>query len=148
MYINTDTLEYPVSELQIKDQFTNTSFPSEFVPPQPYEVVFGTAEPDYDQDTQRIEQDSPVLNDGKWKQSWRIVELTEQEKQARQQLKYASASQSVRSDRDALLRASDWTQLNDTPGEVKAAYVQYRQALRDVPSQAGFPWNVTWPIHP
>jgi hypothetical protein len=30
----------------------------------------------------------------------------------------------------------------------KVAWATYRQALRDVPSQAGFPWEVQWPTQP
>ena len=52
----------------------------------------------------------------------------------------------VRSERDGLLAATDWTANSDVTmsDEMRA----YRQALRDVPSQAGFPDNVTWPVKP
>lgn len=53
----------------------------------------------------------------------------------------------ARSIRDQLLRESDWTQTLDAPlmEEEKEAWRVYRQALRDVPAQEGFPENVTWP---
>ena len=54
---------------------------------------------------------------------------------------------SVRAERDGLLMNSDWTQVDDAPVD-KAAWATYRQALRDVPSQSGFPTNVTWPVEP
>lgn len=56
----------------------------------------------------------------------------------------------VRSRRRGLLLDSDWTQLLDCPltAEQKTQWETYRQALRDVPSQAGFPYNVTWPTPP
>ena len=54
----------------------------------------------------------------------------------------------VRSERNAKLAATDWTQVADTPQATKDKYSTYRQALRDVPSQAGFPWTVTWPDAP
>lgn len=53
----------------------------------------------------------------------------------------------IRSERGNLLIASDWTQVADAPVD-KAAWATYRQALRDVPTQAGFPWEVTWPTQP
>ncbi len=53
----------------------------------------------------------------------------------------------VRADRNARLCASDWTQIADSTAD-KAAWAAYRQALRDVPSQAGFPQTVTWPEQP
>lgn len=56
----------------------------------------------------------------------------------------------VRAQRDALLAACDWTQMADSPlsEEEKAAYQAYRQALRDVPQQEGFPETISWPEEP
>jgi hypothetical protein len=56
----------------------------------------------------------------------------------------ASATQ-VRADRDALLAASDHMALAD---RITDAWRTYRQALRDVPDQSGFPTNVIWPVEP
>lgn len=56
-------------------------------------------------------------------------------------------SVSVRMLRDGMLSSSDWTQVADAPVD-KAAWATYRQALRDIPSQAGFPNEVTWPVEP
>lgn len=53
----------------------------------------------------------------------------------------------VRNERNAKLTASDWTQVADAPVN-KAAWSTYRQALRDISDQAGFPWTVTWPEMP
>lgn len=53
----------------------------------------------------------------------------------------------IRADRDIRLANSDWTQVADAPVD-KAAWATYRQALRDVPLQSGFPWDVTWPSTP
>jgi hypothetical protein len=53
----------------------------------------------------------------------------------------------VRAERDAKLKESDWTQLSDAPVD-KEAWAVYRQALRDVPQQEGFPHSVTWPEQP
>lgn len=54
----------------------------------------------------------------------------------------------VRQERDRKLAASDWTQLPDVPLDTKAEWATYRQALRDVTAQSGFPFNVVWPIPP
>ena len=51
----------------------------------------------------------------------------------------------VRAERSAKLAATDWTQGADTPQATKDKYAPYRQALRDVPAQAGFPNTVVWP---
>jgi hypothetical protein len=54
----------------------------------------------------------------------------------------------ARDARDELLRRSDWTQLPDVPQAIKDLWVPYRQALRDVPSQEGFPNSIVWPTEP
>lgn len=56
----------------------------------------------------------------------------------------------VRAARNSLLDLCDWTQLPDAPltAEKKQAWAEYRQALRDVPEQAGFPDAVVWPTAP
>jgi len=52
----------------------------------------------------------------------------------------------VRAERDAKLSETDWRFRSDmTPSQ---AWKDYCQSLRDVPSQAGFPWTVTWPDAP
>ena len=53
-----------------------------------------------------------------------------------------------RARRNALLAACDWTQLPDSPEANRAAWSAYRQALRDVPEQPGFPATVVWPSPP
>lgn len=50
--------------------------------------------------------------------------------------------------RNQLLNTSDWTQLPDVPQALKSAWATYRQALRDVTAQSGFPQNITWPTQP
>ena len=53
----------------------------------------------------------------------------------------------VRAERNTKLAATDWTQIADSTAD-KPAWAAYRQALRDVPSQVGFPQSVTWPQEP
>jgi hypothetical protein len=55
----------------------------------------------------------------------------------------------ARAERDALLAACDWTQLPDAPltDAQRATWAAYRQALRDVPQQPGFP-AADWPVAP
>jgi hypothetical protein len=56
-------------------------------------------------------------------------------------------SANARKRRNKLLSASDWTQVADAPVD-KAAWATYRQALRDISAQAGFPATVVWPEQP
>jgi hypothetical protein len=57
-------------------------------------------------------------------------------------------SLSVRTERDRLLSESDWTQLPDVSEAIKNLWLPYRQSLRDITIQSGFPQNVSWPIRP
>jgi len=61
--------------------------------------------------------------------------------------KDAEQAKSVRASRDEKLKDCDWTQVADAPVD-KAVWATYRQALRDVTTQTGFPWTVTWPDAP
>lgn len=60
----------------------------------------------------------------------------------------ARKAEFVRTERNAKLAATDWTQASDVPQAVKDSYAPYRQALRDVPQQAGFPNQIVWPELP
>jgi hypothetical protein len=53
----------------------------------------------------------------------------------------------IRQQRNDKLKESDWTQVEDAPIN-KTLWATYRQSLRDITSQEGFPWNITWPIEP
>lgn len=53
-----------------------------------------------------------------------------------------------RAERDRLLAESDKYAMTDNPCANKEAWLAYRQALRDVPAQKGFPGKVTWPVKP
>lgn len=59
----------------------------------------------------------------------------------------AKAAAAVREERNEKLKKTDWTQVADAPVD-KAVWATYRQALRDVSTQTGFPWDVQWPIEP
>jgi chitodextrinase len=54
----------------------------------------------------------------------------------------------ARAERNRLLSETDWTQAKDVPDSVSTKWAPYRQALRDVPQQAGFPDNIQWPSKP
>lgn len=58
---------------------------------------------------------------------------------------HSAKATEVREARDLLIAKSDWTQCADISAAVKAQWVPYRKALRDVPQQAGFPFSVVWP---
>ena len=101
--------------------------------------------PAYDERTQVLVEDAPVLNStsAKWGQVWSVRDMTANERQT----KINTKSGEIRAARNTKLAAFDWTQIADSTAD-KPAWATYRQALRDVPSQAGFPWTVTWPQEP
>ena len=86
-----------------------------------------------------VEQDAG----GRWFTKYSVADLDAEGIAA----KDADQSKSVRDDRNKRLTETDWTQVADAPVD-KAAWATYRQALRDVPSQGGFPWDVQWPTQP
>ena len=54
----------------------------------------------------------------------------------------------AREERNAKLASSDWTQALDIPEATRSVWATYRQALRDIPAQPGFPDEITWPTLP
>jgi hypothetical protein len=54
----------------------------------------------------------------------------------------------VRFLRNSLLAATDWSQSSDVPAATRDKWLEYRQALRDIPQQSGFPNNIIWPTKP
>ena len=60
----------------------------------------------------------------------------------------AALPTNIRLDRDYLLQQCDWTQQPDVPEATRNKWKDYRQALRDVPQQPGFPNTIVWPTKP
>ena len=80
---------------------------------------------------------------GRWFTNYSVSDMDQEAKDA---LDTAQAK-AVRQSRTEKLKDSDWTQIADSTAD-KAAWATYRQALRDITAQAGFPWTVTWPDAP
>ncbi len=57
-----------------------------------------------------------------------------------------ATAENARSKRNSLLAVTDWTASTDVT--MTAEMTTYRQALRDVPAQAGFPSTIAWPTSP
>jgi hypothetical protein len=139
--------QYPYFFSDLKRDNPNTSFPSNPSPQLLAEfgmvtvVVTGQPEHDY---TKNCTEATPESVDGQWQQVWVVTVATDEEIAARTEAK----ANEVRAERNNLLSQSDWTQLDDSPQGNKLNWAIYRQALRDVPDQAGFPWNINWPETP
>jgi len=100
--------------------------------------------PIYNTQTQNIFQDAvPKLIDNVWVLGWTINPLNTEEQTA----KTTAQAKSVRASRNEKLKECDWTQVIDSPVD-QTVWATYRQALRDVTAQEGFPWTITWPTQP
>jgi len=90
--------------------------------------------------------------DGKWYTKYVLGPIFTGDTAAADETAYrtqkdAEQAKAVREQRTQKLSDSDWTQIADSTAD-KTAWATYRQALRDITSQAGFPWTITWPDAP
>lgn len=139
--------KFPYSVGQLRRDNPNTSFPKIISEQTMAEYgVFPVSElpaPSFDSWTHYLEYNPvPVLQDGKWVTVPTVYELT----QDQIELRNASLAKDIRAKRDTLLSATDWMALSDVV--MSEAWANYRQALRDVTAQAGFPVSVVWPEKP
>jgi hypothetical protein len=148
LIINGIAVRYPYAPDNLRIDNPQVSFPA--VIPDQVQADYGMvpvvvqAQPDYDPRTQRVESANlPVLVDGVWTITKTVVNKTQEQIDA----DTANKSADVRRKRTELLKASDWTQVLDAPVD-RTAWATYRQGLRDVTNQPGFPWEVTWPDQP
>ena len=101
--------------------------------------------------------------DGVWQERWVTQEMfteytetdedgvetavtVQDQKDAKVAADNAALEATERATRDELLKATDHYGLSDV--SMTEAMTAYRQALRDVPQQAGFPQTITWPTKP
>lgn len=100
--------------------------------------------PYFDPATQQCEEGPAFLDNGVWTQQYVVTTMSDEESSA----KRAEQAYRIREERDRLLVQADWTQGKDIPDNVSGPWAVYRQSLRDVPKQAGFPWAIEWPTQP
>lgn len=152
MYVlapNQTVEKFPYSIGELRRDNPNTSFPAN--PSEDLLADWGVfpvepVDPQLDPATESATRLNPVLTDGVWVDTWEVYTVDQEEIDRRAESKGAE----VRTERNQLLAASDWTQLADSPLSQadKDAWAAYRQELRDITSQAGFPWEVIWPEKP
>lgn len=156
-----------VTDSQFRAENPNTSFPdvltTDIFESFGYDLVFegpqATTIPPY----QYSQRDSVVEIDGKWYTHYiagpvfhdyvddqGVTHTAAEQYEAYCFQKDADQGKAVRADRNARLAACDWTQLVDSPldPDAKAAWQLYRETLRMVPQQPGFPWEINWPPEP
>ena len=93
---------------------------------------------------QHVFRDGVEQIDGQWFTKYNVADMDDAAKAAAD----AQQAASIRQSRNQKLTECDWTQGKDIPDAVSQPWAAYRQALRDIPAQAGFPWDVQWPKQP
>ena len=147
---NQTVQAFPYTISDLKRDNPNVSFPrnpsdSTLANWNVFRVV-DRPQPSFDGATQDCNQIDPTFENGEWVTTWQVTNVDADEIARRS----ANESHIVRLERNELLTDCDWTQLSDSPldTDTKATWVTYRQQLRDIPDQTGFPWNVIWPTPP
>jgi len=142
---DNQVIEYPI--INIRSMYPNTSFPAEIKQsdlPSGIVIVNQALDIPVAPEGFKIEEQTPVLIAGKWYRSYGVVSISEEQLE---NIRHAKAS-SVRAKRNQLLAECDWTQFKDISESVSTLWAPYRQALRDITDQPGFPFSVKWPRSP
>lgn len=144
--INGAVEKYPYSIGQLRKENPNVSFPrvlsNEILIKWDVHFVLPQDPPVHDYATQNCERVNPTFRNGSWVETWVVSEISNEEKRQRN----SDKALEIRNQRDMLLQQTDWRFRSDmNPSQ---AWIDYCQALRDIPAQAGFPWSVQWPVAP
>lgn len=127
------------------DLFPNMSFPPTGIPDEfliENSIKYVKDYKPYDDATQKLADTAPYI-EGEF-----VYTVTVADKSQEELAEYeVILGNTIRTQRNSLLVASDWTQVADAPAN-KPAWATYRQALRDVTAQEGFPFNVIFPTTP
>jgi len=142
---NNTVEQYPYSLGLLRKDNSNTSFPKK--PSASDMAAFGAypvteASPTVGDGQKLVRAGTPTLVSGDWVLAHEAVDLTAEEVVEAT----AVVAANVREARNRLLSGTDWTGASDLT--MSSDYTTYRQALRDVPAQAGFPNTITWPEAP
>jgi len=142
MYVkitNGNVEQFPYTLGHLRRDNRNVSFPkqvtSEILAEYGVYPVTFLAKPDRDPLVQNLVQSQPSLSNGSWQVSYTVENMAQSDAEA-----------NVRDKRNRLLAETDWWAVSDRT--MTTAQTQYRDALRDIPAQSGFPFSVTWPTKP
>lgn len=141
--------KYPYTIGMLRKDNPTTSFPKkpteELLQSWGMERVFVVERPVVDH-TKNVIEATPVEVDGAWTQVWVVTEASEAEVVQRNDEEAAR----IREQRSRLLAESDWIVVFHTEKgtNIPFEWELYRQQLRDITAQDGFPHNVTWPSLP
>ena len=145
---DSTVVEYPYSVEKLRSDNPETSFPAvmseEELAAWGVYPVTEEAAPAFNEETEQLEEKTPIFTSGKWISNWIIAELSAKEKEKATENK----ANSIRMERNKRLKDTDITQLHDFPctEAEKLQWAALRQYLRNMPSMNNFPWSVTWPL--
>jgi hypothetical protein len=131
---------YPYTVGDLRHDNPNTSFPKHV----PADMLSGygvypvarAAVPQFDSLVQSlVAHAAPTEDAGQWTLGYDVVQKPE-----------AMAGDNVRRERNRRLQETDWMALSDNT--MTPEWASYRQALRDITSQGGFPYAIEWPTKP
>lgn len=139
----------PISENELRKRFSHISFPKKIsqdnITQLDYFILYESEKPTHSI-FEKVVQGKYQLIDEKWYTSWIIQPMEENEIIAVTE----SRKNDVRRRRDAMLQQTDWivTKSNELGDEIPLDWKIYRQSLRDISLQEGFPFEVIWPTKP
>lgn len=147
MELRNRTTGAVITENEFRCSNSNTSFPyqltTEIIDSFGYDFVLEGPQPTLVPPYQFSKRDGIEEINGQWFAKYIAVEYDDEAKAGLD----AQQAQAVCAERNQRLNACDWTQLPDAPVDA-TVWAIYRQELRDVTSQAGFPWSINWPQEP
>jgi hypothetical protein len=136
---------YPYTLTDLKFDTPSTSFPTEIDEETATFfnlVLVKPTTPPKENHAVNLER-TAILQGSEWVEKWVKTPATDKQIEERT----AACANDTRKKRNQLLAECDWTQLPDSPASY-ATWATYRQELRDVTTQAGFPWEMVWPEAP
>jgi len=148
-----------VTDSEFRAMFPNTGFPvqltEQIINDFGGDVVFEGPQASGGTVYQYSQRQGVEQIQGKWYTKYVLGPIftdTEDATAAEQEAAYkaskdAEQAANQRQQRNKLLSECDWTQLADSTAD-KASWATYRQELRDLTKQSGFPWTITWPTAP
>lgn len=150
-YIKLDDKTYPVTEQEIREIYSNTSFPFPFQPPQGYAPVLESTIPDHDSIYQSYRELDPVQDShGNWIKTYEVYNLSDTECWANKK----SAILKNKLEAEKLLSETDWVENPSVSDTSKIPHItnfeeiiNYRLSLRRIAVDPPVKVDV-WPIKP
>lgn len=134
---------YTLTDLKLDNPSVSFALPISNEAAQAFGVYPVQPAPEPDSDYTVNVSRTAIKQGDQWVEQWISAPATPEEITERT----GNQAAVVRSERNQKLANCDWTQLSDAPVDA-VPWAAYRQALRDISGQAGFPWDIVWPSEP